>query len=41
MGTNIVVLTDRKYMLELQRRIQEDHVNAIKERIKEREVSLL
>lgn len=39
MGTNVVRLTDRKYMQELQRRIQEDYNVTLEKRITEREVS--
>ena len=39
MGTNVVRLTDRKYMQELQRRIQEDYNVTLEKRISEREVS--
>uniref|UniRef100_A0A182YA09 M12 mutant protein n=1 Tax=Anopheles stephensi TaxID=30069 RepID=A0A182YA09_ANOST len=37
MGTNVVRLTDRKYMQELQRRIQEDYNVTLEKRISERE----
>ncbi|XP_035777289.1 trichohyalin-like isoform X2 [Anopheles albimanus] len=37
MGTNVVRLTDRKYMQELQRRIQEDYNVTLEKRITERE----
>ncbi|XP_055593900.1 uncharacterized protein LOC129745090 [Uranotaenia lowii] len=37
MGTNVVRLTDRKYMQELQRRIQEDYNVTLEKRIAERE----
>lgn len=39
MGTNVVRLTDRKYMQELQRRIQQDYNVTLEKRIHEREVS--
>lgn len=39
MGTNVVRLTDRKYMQELQRRIQQDYNVTLEKRISEREVS--
>lgn len=39
MGTNVVRLTDRKYMQDLQRRIQEDYNVTLEKRISEREVS--
>uniref|UniRef100_A0A182K7J0 Uncharacterized protein n=1 Tax=Anopheles christyi TaxID=43041 RepID=A0A182K7J0_9DIPT len=38
MGTNVVRLTDRKYMQELQRRIQEDYNVTLEKRISEREL---
>ncbi|XP_062534982.1 calponin homology domain-containing protein DDB_G0272472 isoform X1 [Armigeres subalbatus] len=37
MGTNVVRLTDRKYMQELQRRIQQDYNVTLEKRISERE----
>ncbi|XP_055632739.1 calponin homology domain-containing protein DDB_G0272472 [Toxorhynchites rutilus septentrionalis] len=37
MGTNVVRLTDRKYMQDLQRRIQEDYNVTLEKRISERE----
>ncbi|XP_065083616.1 calponin homology domain-containing protein DDB_G0272472 isoform X2 [Ochlerotatus camptorhynchus] len=37
MGTNVVRLTDRKYMQELQRRIQQDYNVTLEKRINERE----
>ncbi|XP_058453824.1 uncharacterized protein LOC131431891 isoform X3 [Malaya genurostris] len=37
MGTNVVRLTDRKYMQDLQRRIQEDYNVTLEKRIQERE----
>ncbi|XP_029726919.1 IgA receptor isoform X4 [Aedes albopictus] len=37
MGTNVVRLTDRKYMQELQRRIQQDYNVTLEKRIHERE----
>ncbi|KAK3907277.1 A disintegrin and metalloproteinase with thrombospondin motifs 20 [Frankliniella fusca] len=41
MGTNVVRITDRKYMLELQRRLREDHIRGVRERIRAREVDEL
>lgn len=40
MGTNVVRLTDRKYMQELQRRIQQDYNVTLEKRISEREVRI-
>lgn len=39
MNTNVVRLIDRKFMLELQRRIQQDYNETLKKRIASREVS--
>lgn len=39
MGTNVVRLTDRKYMRELRKRIDEDYRMQLANRIKNREVS--
>ncbi|XP_021703335.1 intracellular protein transport protein uso1 isoform X2 [Aedes aegypti] len=41
MGTNVVRLTDRKYMQELQRRIQQDYNVTLEKRISEREAKEL
>ncbi|XP_058453823.1 uncharacterized protein LOC131431891 isoform X2 [Malaya genurostris] len=41
MGTNVVRLTDRKYMQDLQRRIQEDYNVTLEKRIQEREAKEL
>ncbi|XP_058814412.1 uncharacterized protein LOC131678355 [Topomyia yanbarensis] len=41
MGTNVVRLTDRKYMQDLQRRIQEDYNVTLEKRIHEREAKEL
>nr|XP_029727063.1 uncharacterized protein LOC109421338 [Aedes albopictus] len=41
MGTNVVRLTDRKYMQELQRRIQQDYNVTLEKRIHEREAKEL
>ncbi|XP_065083615.1 calponin homology domain-containing protein DDB_G0272472 isoform X1 [Ochlerotatus camptorhynchus] len=41
MGTNVVRLTDRKYMQELQRRIQQDYNVTLEKRINEREAKEL
>lgn len=38
MGSNVVRITDRKYMIKLQERIKEDHLENQKKRIQEREV---
>lgn len=39
MGSNVVHLTDRKYMMELRRRINEDFNNMLIKRIQNREVN--
>lgn len=41
MGTNVVRLTDRKYMMELRRRIHDDFNDMLSKRIERREVSEL
>lgn len=41
MGTNVVRLTDRKYMMDLRRRIHEDFNEMLAKRIENREVSIL
>lgn len=41
MGSNVVHLTDRKYMTELRRRITEDFENMLMKRIQHRKVSLV
>lgn len=41
MGSNVVRITDRKYMIKLQERIKEDHLENQKKRIQEREVGFL
>lgn len=41
MGTNVVRLTDRKYMMDLRRRIHEDYNDMLAKRIENREVSKL
>lgn len=38
MGTNVVRLTDRKYMQELRKRIQDDYNATLQKRISQREV---
>lgn len=38
MGTNVVRLTDRKYMMELRQRIHEDFNEMLAKRIENREV---
>lgn len=38
MGSNVVHLTDRKYMIELRRRITEDFENMLTKRINQRKV---
>lgn len=38
MGTNVVRLTDRKYMMELRKRIHEDFNEMLDKRIQNREV---
>lgn len=38
MGSNVVHLTDRKYMVELRRRITEDFENMLMKRINQRKV---
>lgn len=40
MGTNVVRLTDRKYMQELQKRIKEDYCATLEKRINNRVVSI-
>lgn len=40
MGTNVVRLTDRKYMQELQKRIKEDYCATLEKRISNRVVSV-
>lgn len=40
MGTNVVRLTDRKYMTELRRRITEDFQSILMKRIDQRKVCL-
>lgn len=41
MGTNVVRLTDRKYMQELRKRIQDDYNATLQKRISQREVVML
>lgn len=40
MGTNVVRLTDRKYMQELRKRIQDDYNATLQKRISQREVTV-
>lgn len=40
MGTNVVRLTDRKYMMELRQRIHEDFNEMLAKRIENREVRM-
>lgn len=41
MGTNVVRLTDRKYMQELQQRIHEDYHETLQKRISTRQVIIM
>ena len=41
MNTNVVRLTDRKFMLELQQKIQHDYNDTLKKRIACREVFMM
>lgn len=41
MGTNVVRLTDRKYMQELRKRIQDDYNATLQKRISQREVTVI